>query len=51
MIGSAELAHGQATECGCRYGANDYADGSDEVSVSGSVDSDRAGVYVLTYTG
>ena len=51
MIGSAELAHEQATayvDAGAV--ANDYADGSVEVSVSGSVDSDRAGVYVLTYT-
>ena len=51
LIGSAELAHEQATayvDAGAV--ANDYADGSVEVSVSGSVDSDRAGVYVLTYT-
>ena len=51
LIGSAELAHEQATayvDAGAV--ANDYTDGSVEVSVSGSVDSDRAGVYVLTYT-
>ena len=51
LIGSAELAHEQATDyVDAGAIANDYADGTVEVSVSGSVDSDRAGVYVLTYT-
>ncbi len=51
LIGSAELAHEQATDyVDLGAVANDYTDGSVEVSVSGSVDSDRAGVYVLTYT-
>ena len=51
LLGSAVLDHEQATDyVDAGATAMDYADGSVAVSVSGSVNSSVAGVYVLTYT-
>ena len=51
LLGSAVLDHEQATDyVDAGATAMDYADGSVAVSVSGSVNSGVAGVYVLTYT-
>ena len=51
LLGSAELAHEQATtyvDAGAT--ATDYVDGAVTVTVTGAVDSAKAGDYTLTYS-